>query len=245
MIQRRVRASKLESGCKTGAQSWEATSVMSAAAAIIVFGLFVAARNQNSNVIVKKEAPLLKEVSLDLNHPPDEIRDLIHGHQAYTRCVYTLAWSAADELISKNSEGSNVSATVSISDLTVTLTLVTTYYIPSATSKVVRDHESGHKRIGELMYESADIEARRLAEPMIGQTFSGKGADVDAARRDAVDVAGKQLLAKYLGSVVKEGQRIQDTYDEITRKGSNQDIAVSDAVRLAFDRCKHPLGSKQ
>lgn len=190
------------------------------------------------DVVVTKNTGTTEEVVLDPENIPEVIRDRIGRHKAYTRNVYSLRWEASSRLESTERDGDDLVVTVSITQWNVTLGLATTFYLPSGVSKKLRDHEIGHRRIAEVMYESADSEARRIAEQMIGRSFTGRSASPEEAGEAAVQVAGKELIASYLSAVQAEAQRIQDLYDEITAHGSDARVTEDEAITRAFEQRK-------
>jgi len=207
--------------------------------AVLAAGLLrVVGTGDKPAVNVTKVPASFEEKVLDPANPPEAIRRELGKHKAYTSCSYALHWGMQDALRSKKTVDGNVEATFVITRIDATLNFDVTTYLPANVSKKLQAHEAGHKRIGEGMYESAEVEARRLAQAKIGRTYTGKGATLELARTAATNTAGNELVTEYLAAVQEEGQRIQVLYDSITDHGRDASVEEDDAIKRAFDERK-------
>ncbi|MFN0007221.1 MAG: hypothetical protein ACKVXR_04875 [Planctomycetota bacterium] len=156
-------------------------------------------------------------------------------HLAYTAFDYDLRWVALEELQSQRPVDGEIEATIVITSLDPTLCLKTTIYLPEKAPQYLIDHEHGHKRIAEKIYETAEVHALRLSEAKIEKTFTGKEKTLGPARKAALNAAGDELLAEYLVAVRDEAQRVQDIYDKLTEHGQSSRFKEEEAIRLAFE----------
>src|SRR5258706_10709470 len=174
-----------------------AHTILLALALPAVLGVGALRAGDKHAVEVTKNPATIEEKSLDPDNPPEAIRKKIGKHKGFTTFLYSLRWNAQDELKSKKTTGDTVEASFVIAKMDATLDLKTTVYLPANASKKLRDHEAGHRRIADRMYEDADAQARRFAQAKIGRTYTGKGATVELAHTAATKLAGDELLAEY------------------------------------------------
>ena len=172
------------------------------------------------------------------------IRKSMGRHLGYTAFDYDLRWTATEDLQSQKPVDEEIEVTIAIRSLNPTLSLKTTIYLPEQPPPHLSDHELGHKRIAEKIYETAEAHALRLAEAKLGKTFTQKGKDLGTARKAALKVAGDELCAEYSVAVRDEAQRVQEIYDELTDHGLNSRLREEQAIQLAFEtRAKEKASS--
>ncbi|MGA2500567.1 MAG: hypothetical protein ABSH20_22735, partial [Tepidisphaeraceae bacterium] len=117
----------------------------------------------------------------------------------------------------------------------VRLTLQSTEWLPNGADEAVKAHEAGHSQIAQTHYKDAQDKARDLSQKYIGQTLTGEGDTIDAARRDAIAKANQELCAAYLAAVERPSAKVNDFFDEITSHG-RKNIEIDEAIRQAFER---------
>lgn len=185
-------------------------------------------------VQVTKNAPTVEEKLLDPLNPPPEMVRIAPGHLAFAHCYYSLSSYMHDNLVGNPRRTSDTfTAEIKLERIDVTLDLKTTIWLPAEPAAYLREHEMGHRQLGERMYETADADAKRFATPWIGRTVSGRGATIEEARQAARYKVGDDLAKKYVAYMVEEGQKLHDLYDKITVHGTEK-IAVDEAVEQAF-----------
>jgi hypothetical protein len=122
-------------------------------------------------------------------------------------------------------------ATVTITEIQVTLQLNISIWVPSAASQAVIEHEEGHRQISEYYYQTADKLAERIAASYMGRQIDVSGADL-------ADESSK-MLKQMAGDIAGEYNRelnpgpTQLLYDSITDHGRNE-VVVKDAVAHAI-----------
>jgi len=122
-------------------------------------------------------------------------------------------------------------ATVTITQIKVTLQLNITIWVPTEVTQHVIEHEEGHRQISEYYYQTADKVAERIAA-----TYMGKQVDITGTN---LDVESSKLLQQTATDITDEYNKelnpgpAQLLYDAITDHGRNE-VAVKDAVAHAL-----------
>jgi hypothetical protein len=122
-------------------------------------------------------------------------------------------------------------ATVTITNVKVTLQLNINIWVPVGVTPHVIEHEEGHRQISEYYYQTADRLAERIAAKYLGRRVEITGTDLAAE--------SSQMLRRMAGDVTDEYNKelnpgpTQLLYDAITDHGRN-DVLVQDAVAHAI-----------
>jgi hypothetical protein len=122
-------------------------------------------------------------------------------------------------------------ATVTITNVKVTLQLNINIWVPIAATQQVIEHEEGHRQISEYYYQTAD----RLAE-LIATKYLGKRVDITGTD---LDVESSKMLQQLAADITDEYNKelnpgpTQLLYDTITDHGRNG-VIVQDAVAHAI-----------
>jgi hypothetical protein len=122
-------------------------------------------------------------------------------------------------------------AKLTINRIDVTLQLNITIWLPPNPPRKIVEHEEGHRQIAEYFYESADLIAKRLAQPYIGKVIELSGPDVRKALTAALNKTGEEITEAYKKQMPVE--RAEVRYDAITDHGRN-DVPVATAVAQAI-----------
>ncbi len=125
-------------------------------------------------------------------------------------------------------------ATLTISQISVTLKLNLTIWVPPDASPHVIDHEQGHRQISEAYYQTADQIAERIAAGYMGKQIEINGADLDAESNKALQGMAAEITAEYNRELNTEPTQL--LYDNITdhsRNGVVADDAVAHALKNA------------
>jgi hypothetical protein len=97
----------------------------------------------------------------------------------------------------------------------------------------LRAHEEGHRAIGEHYYEGAAAIAEEIGRRLIGTSYHGLGADIEAAQRNAFDKVIAEIDRLYMARVRSPAAAANERFDEITNHGLNP-IDATEAVALAL-----------
>jgi len=126
--------------------------------------------------------------------------------------------------------------TLKVTGVNVNLSLPITVCLPAQPSKGLIDHENGHVRICEFIYDRAQNVARRLSEEVIGKELEGSGSTYDAACRQAIESASQSLAAHYRDETVKAAQRISDIFDELQYRNENGANVIDQDIQSAEEQ---------
>jgi hypothetical protein len=124
-----------------------------------------------------------------------------------------------------------VHATVTITDIKITLQLDITIWLPVSVTQHVLDHEEGHRQISEHYYATADQVAERIAASFLGKKTEITGADLQAELSKSLQQVSAEISAEYNRQLNPEPAQLR--YDAITDHSRNN-VAAPDAVAQAL-----------
>jgi hypothetical protein len=195
-------------------------------------------------VKINRAAPAVEHRKFDRNHPPSEMPQLEPQEAAVTKSVYGIATQFTVESLPEQKRGAKTVANVKVVSVNVDLSLTVTVWLPNDATKIIVDHEEGHRQISEYFYKDAQRIARDIAQKYIGQVYQAEGADSDAASRGALDKAINDLSQKYMGETQTLSVRANELFDELTQHSRNQKISVEKAIKDSIDRAKNEKEKK-
>ena len=122
-------------------------------------------------------------------------------------------------------------ATLTVTQIKVTLQLNITIWVPTDVTPHVIEHEEGHRQISEYYYQTADKLAARIASDYMGKQVEITGTDLNAASMEALKQMGSEITEEYDRELNPEPTQL--LYDSITDHSRNE-VAVQDAVDHAL-----------
>ena len=122
-------------------------------------------------------------------------------------------------------------ATVTITQIKVTLQLNINIWVPTGVTQHVIEHEEGHRQISEYYYQTADKLAERIAATYMGKQVEITGTDLGAESSKMLQQMATDITDEY-NKELNSGPT-QLLYDAITDHGRNE-VAVQDAVAHAL-----------
>ena len=122
-------------------------------------------------------------------------------------------------------------ATVTITQIKVTLQLNINIWVPTDVTQHVIEHENGHRQISEYYYQTADKVAERIAATYMGKQVDITGTDLGAESGKMLQQMATDITAEY-SKELNPGPT-QLLYDSITDHGRNE-VVVKDAVAAAL-----------
>ncbi len=192
----------------------------------LLFVSAAAAPAQTPGLTIDKEPPAFMERTFDPANPPADMPPLSPGEEAECDSKFSSYANVAGE--ARQTDATH--ATVTITQVSVTLRLNITIWLPAKVSQHVVDHETGHRQISEYFYETADQIAERIATPYMGKQFVISGADLRAELSKALREMGGSITYKYTKELKPEPTQIR--FDAITDHARNG-VAAKDAVDQA------------
>jgi hypothetical protein len=177
--------------------------------------------------IISKQPVNFANRTFDPASPPSDMPPLTTGENA--ECVSDFFSDA--NLSGKTWRTDATHATVTITQIKVTLQLNITIWVPAGVTPHVIEHEEGHRQISEYYYQTADKVAERVAAPYMGKQIEVTGADLNAESIKALQQMGADITAEYDRELNPEPTQL--LYDSITDHSRNE-VVVQDAVDHAL-----------
>src|ERR1700722_1991370 len=182
---------------------------------------------ETSQPLIVKQPVNFATRTFDPGAPPAEMPPLTPGENA--ECDSNFLSSA--NISSETERRDATHATLTITQVKITLQLNVTIWAPAGVSQHVMEHEQGHRQISESYYQNADHLAGQIAARYMGKQIELSGADLDAESQKAVQQAADEITAEYGWEL--NTQPAQFLYDSITDHSRN-DVSIADAVTHAL-----------
>jgi hypothetical protein len=159
--------------------------------------------------------------------PPADMPPLAPGENA--ECDSDFRSSASVRGESRQTDGAH--ATVTITQISVTLQLNINIWVPTGVTQHVVEHEDGHRQVSEYYYQTADKLAERIAATYMGKQVEISGSDLGAESNKMLHQLATEITDEY-NKQLNPGPA-QLLYDSITEHGRNE-VAVREAVDHAL-----------
>jgi len=176
---------------------------------------------------IDKQPVAFANRTFDPTTPPPDMPPLAPGEIAVCDSDFVSNASVRGE----SHETDATHATLTITNVKVTLQLNINIWVPIGVTPHVVEHEEGHRQISEYYYQTADRLAERIAAKYLGKRVEITGTDLGAE--------SSKMLQQMAGEVTDEYNKelnpgpTQLLYDAITDHGRN-DVVVQDAVAHAI-----------
>jgi len=177
--------------------------------------------------IINKQPVAFANHTFDPAAPPTDMPPLRSGETA--ECDSDFQSNASVRGESRQTDGTH--ATVTITQVKVTLGLSINIWVPSDVSQQVREHEEGHRQISEYYYQTADKLAERIAARYMGRRVDISGTDLNVESSKMLQQMAADITAEYNKEL--NPRPTQLLYDAITEHGRNE-VVATDAVAHAI-----------
>jgi len=177
--------------------------------------------------IIDKQPVAFASRMFDPAAPPSDMPPLASGESA--ECDSQFLSSASVRGESRQTDATH--ATVTITQIKVTLQLNINIWVPAGATQQVIEHEDGHRQISEYYYQTADKLAERIAAPYMGKQVEIAGTDLGAESSKMLQQIATDITDEY-NKELNPGPT-QLLYDAITDHGRNE-VVVKDAVAHAL-----------
>jgi len=125
-------------------------------------------------------------------------------------------------------------ATVTITQIKMTLGLTITIWAPAGATQHVMEHEDGHREISEYYYRTADKIAERIAARYIGTQVEITGTDLAAESSKVTLQTANAITDQYNKELSPEpAQQLYDSLTDHSRNDVNAKEATAAAIRNA------------
>jgi hypothetical protein len=200
----------------------------------VIFGWFAWRDFSSRRQLTEAPAPtIIKQPvafsnrTFDPAAPPADMPPLAPGETAVCDSSFLSNASVSGE--SRQTDATH--ATVTITQVKVTLRLNINIWVPAGATQHLIEHEEGHRQISEHYYQTADKLAERIAGTYMGRQLDITGADLGAESSKMLQQMAADVTAEYNKEL--DPGPTQLLYDTITDHGRN-DTVVKDAVAHAI-----------
>ena len=189
------------------------------------------ARPQLSEVpapTINKHPLVFASRTFDPANPPADMPPLAAGENA--ECDSDFLSNAIVGGKSRKTDATH--ATLTITQINVTLQLLITIWVPAGVTQHVIEHEEGHREISETYYQTADKVAEQIAATYMGKQVEITGTDLGAESNKMLQQMAAEITGEYNKQLNPEPAQL--LYDTITDHSRNE-VVVKDAVAHALN----------
>jgi len=176
---------------------------------------------------INKQPVAIANRTFDPATPPANMPPLAPGESA--ECDSDFLSNASVRGESRQTDATH--ATVTVTQITVTLQLNINIWVPAGVTPHVIEHEDGHRQVSEYYYQTAGELAERIAATYMGKQVEITGTDLGAESSKMLRQMAADITDEY-NKELNPGPA-QLLYDAITDHGRNE-VAVKDAVAHAL-----------
>ena len=209
---------------------WGGFIVLCALLGVLILGCFACRDSSSQRKFGEASVPAItKQPAVIANHtfdpasPPPDMPPLSSGEGA--ECDSNFLSNASVRSESRQTDATH--ATITITQVKMTLQLSINIWVPVGASQRLIEHEDGHRQISEYYYQTADQLAGRIAANYMGRRLDIAGTDLNAESSKILQQTATEVTAEY-NKELNPGPT-QLLYDDITDHGRN-DVVVKDAV---------------
>jgi len=184
-------------------------------------------RREASVPTINKQPVAFANRVFDPAVPPSDMPPLAPGESA--ECDSNFLSNASVRGESRQTDATH--ATVTITQIKMTLQLNINIWVPTGVSQHVIEHEEGHRQVSEYYYQTADKLAERIAATYLGKQAEIAGTDLGDESRKTLQQMAANITDEY-NKGLNPGPA-QLLYDTITDHGRNE-VVVKDAVAHAL-----------
>jgi hypothetical protein len=201
---------------------------------MFIFGWFAwrdsSSRRQLSEApvpTINKQPVAFANRTFDPAAPPADMPPLASGETAECDSEFLSNPSVRGE--SRQTDATH--ATVTITQIKMTLQLNVNIWVPTGVTQHVIEHEEGHRQISEYYYQTADKVAERIAAEYMGKQVEITGTDLGAESTKILQQMAADITDEYKKELNPGPTQL--LYDSITDHGRNE-VVVKDAVAHAL-----------
>jgi hypothetical protein len=182
---------------------------------------------ESSVPVIARQPGAFATRTFDPASPPPDMPPLAAGENA----VCDTNFQSNAIVSGKTRQTDATHATVTITQIKVTLGLNVTIWVPTEVSPHVAEHEEGHRQISEYYYQTADQVAARVAETYMGKQTEITGTNLDAESTKWLQQMAADITEEYDKELNPEPTQL--LYDTITDHSRNE-VVAKDAVAHAL-----------
>ena len=176
---------------------------------------------------IDKQPVAFAKHEFDPSSPPADMPPLSPGENA--ECDSNFLSNASVRGESRQTDATH--ATVTITQIKMTLQLKINIWVPSGANQHLIEHEEGHRQISEYYYQTADKLAERIAATYLGRQIEITGTDLNAESSRMLKRMASEITKEYNKELNPDPTQL--LYDAITDHSRNE-VAAKDAVDHAI-----------
>ena len=176
---------------------------------------------------INKQPVAFASRTFDPVTPPADMPPLASGETA--ECDSEFLSNASVRGESRPTDATH--ATVTITQIKMTLQLNINIWVPAGVTQHVIEHEEGHRQVSEYYYQTADKVAERIAATYMGKQVDIAGTDLGAESNKMLQQMAAEITDEYKKELNPGPTQL--LYDSITDHGRNE-VVVKDAVAHAL-----------
>jgi hypothetical protein len=185
-------------------------------------------RSEGAAPTINKHPLVFASRTFDPANPPGDMPPLAAGENA--ECDSDFLSNAIVGGKSRKIDATH--ATLTITQINVTLQLLITIWVPAGVTQHVIEHEEGHREISETYYQTADKVAEQIAATYMGKQVEITGTDLGAESNKMLQQMAAEITEEYNKQLNPEPAQL--LYDTITDHSRNE-VVVKDAVAHALN----------
>ena len=182
---------------------------------------------ETSEPTINKQPVNFANRTFDPATPPSDMPPLTGGENAACESAFLSSASVNGQTQQRDA----THATVTITQIQVTLQLNITIWAPADVTPHVIEHEEGHRQISEYYYQTADKLAGRIATTYLGKQVDIAGTDLHAQSNKLLQQTATDITDEYNKELNPEPTQL--LYDAITDHSRNE-VVAKDAVSHAL-----------
>ena len=183
--------------------------------------------NETPATAINKQPVAIANRTFDPAAPPADMPSLSSGESA--ECDSDFLSSASVRGEPRQTDATH--ATVTITQIKITLQLHINIWVPTGASQHLIEHEDGHRQVSEFYYETADKLAEHIAAAYMGKQVEITGTDLSAESSKMLHQMATEITDEYNKELNPAPAQL--LYDSITDHGRNE-VVVKDAVAHAL-----------
>jgi|GEM_PF-1306732 hypothetical protein len=199
---------------------------------LLLLAMAPACAIESYDVLVKKAAPTIERRTFKKRSEPK----LAKGEKGRTDTKFQLGVHFEIDVIDTRKIGDRIMVTIRPTQTEAKLSLPITIWTPEDAPEKFLDHEDGHRKIAERIYDEADALIRFHSRAILGKLFQGEGADEPSAVKSAYQLAASQLNDLYRTAIYNYSRCVNEEYDRLTRHGLDE-IDEDEAIDKSFRHC--------
>jgi hypothetical protein len=176
---------------------------------------------------INKQPVAFTNRTFDPATPPADMPPLAPGETA--ECDSEFLTNASVRGESRQTDATH--ATVTITQIKMTLQLKINIWLPTGVTQHVIEHEDGHRQVSEYYYQTADKVAEQIAATYMGKQVEITGTDLGAISSMMLQQMATDITDEYKKELNPGATQL--LYDAITDHGRNE-VVVKDAVAHAL-----------